>query len=187
MGKRCLRSETAKGKQKIQQEQVPKKRGRRTNQEHLENLVLNYIVGNASPTRNQIRGWERELQINPEDNEAAADILDFIQDPGNTRGRFTLFNQTIHTYWLMKCLLAKAIQSAHPPEYKVQPKTKLFLKDLLENIDTNLQHIKFAQHQAIQRLDDRMGRLEKLLQHMQQVDMPGSHANEPAPVSSSDG
>ena len=190
MGKRGLRSEIAKGKQQIQQEQASKKRGRKTNQEHLENLVVNYILGNSSPTRKQIRGWERDLQTDPEDNEAEADILDFIQDPGNTRGRLTLFNQTIHTYWLVKCLLAKAIQSAHPLEFKVQPKTEQFLKDLLENIENHPQHIKITQYQAIdriQRMDDRMERMEKLLQQMQQVDMPGSHAKDPAPISSSDG
>jgi hypothetical protein len=71
----------------------------------------------------QIRGWERDLQTDPEDTEAEADILDFIYDPGNTRGHLSLFNQAIHTYWLMKCLLAKAIQCAHPPEFKVWPKT----------------------------------------------------------------
>ena len=61
MGKFRLRSETAKGKKKVQLEQVPKKRGRKTNQEHLENLVANYIMGNSSPVRQQIRGWERDL------------------------------------------------------------------------------------------------------------------------------
>ena len=114
MGNRRLRSDTAKGKQKFQPEQVPKKRGRKTNQEHLENLVSNYIMGNSSPVCHQIRGWERDLQIEPEDNEVEAEILDFIQDPGNTRGRLTLLNQTIHTYWLVKCFLAKAMQIFQP-------------------------------------------------------------------------
>jgi hypothetical protein len=189
MGKCGLRSETTKGKQ-VQQEQLPQKRGRQTNQEHLENLVFNYILGNSSPTRMQIRGWERDLQTDPEDTEAEADILDFIHDPGNTRGRLSLFNQAIHTYWLMKCLLAKAIQSAHPPEFKVRPKTEHFLKELLEKIESHLHHIKLTQYQVtdrIQRMDDRMERMEKLLQQLQQVDMPGSHAKDPAPISSSDG
>ena len=69
-------------------------------------------------------------------------------------------------------------------------KDRLHLKDLLENIESQLQHIKITQYQAtdrIQRMDDRMGRMEKLLQQMQQVDMPGSHAKDPAPVSSLDG
>ena len=189
MGKHGLRSETAKGKQ-VQQDPEPKKRGRKSSQEHLENLVVNYILGNSSPTRMQIHGWERELQTDMEDTEAETDILDFIHDPGNTRGRLSLFNQTIHTYWLVKCLLAKAIQSAHPPEFKVQPKTESFLKDLLEKIESHLQHIKITQYQVtdrIQRMDDRMERMEKLLQQLHQVDMPGAHAKDPAPISSSDG
>lgn len=41
---------------------------------------------------NQIRGWERDLQTDPEDTEVEAEILDFIHDPGNTRGRLSVFN-----------------------------------------------------------------------------------------------
>ena len=109
MGKRRSRSKTAKGKQKDKLEHVPKKRGRKTNQEHLENLVANYIMGNSSIVRQEIRGWERDIQTDLEDNETEAEILEFIMDPGNTRGRLTLFNQTIHTCWIVKCLLAKAM------------------------------------------------------------------------------
>jgi len=35
-----------------------------------------------------------------------------IQDPGNTRGRMTLFKQSLHIYWVMKRLLAKALEQA---------------------------------------------------------------------------
>jgi len=33
-----------------------------------------------------------------------------IPDPGNTRGRMSLFKQSLHVYWVMKRLLAKAIK-----------------------------------------------------------------------------
>ena len=68
-------------------------------------------MGNSSIVRQEIRGWEREIQTDPEDNETEAEILDFIIDPGNARGHLTLFNQTIRTYLIVKCLIAKAIQS----------------------------------------------------------------------------
>ena len=51
MGKRRSGSESAKDKQKVQFEPVPKKRGRKTNQEHLETLAANYVMGNSSTVR----------------------------------------------------------------------------------------------------------------------------------------
>ena len=147
-------------------------------------------MGNSSKTRQEIRGWERDIQIDPEDNETETEIMDFITDPGNTRGRLTLFQQTIHTYWILKCLLAKAMQSFPPIQaQKNPPKIESSIKDMLQDMQDQLYHIKITQYQAadrISRLDDRMWRMEKQLQQLQQVDMPGSTAKEPAPISSSD-
>jgi len=33
-----------------------------------------------------------------------------LPDPGNTRGRMTLYKQTMHVYWVMKRLLAKEME-----------------------------------------------------------------------------
>ena len=33
-----------------------------------------------------------------------------LPDPGNTRGRMTLYKQALHVYWVMKRLLAKAME-----------------------------------------------------------------------------
>lgn len=149
------------------------------------------MLGNSPVVRQEIRGWEREIQTDPEDNEAEAEILDFITDPGNTRGRLTLLNQTIHTYWIMKCLIAKAMQSLPLVRFKTDPaKKEPSLQNLLEDMQNQLHHIKITQYQAtdqISRLDDWVGRMEKLLQQFQQADMPGSTVKDPAPVSSSDG
>ena len=35
-----------------------------------------------------------------------------LHDPGNTRGRMSLFKQSLHIYWVMKRLLAKALEQA---------------------------------------------------------------------------
>ena len=110
MGKRHYRAAN-KGKQPVLPDQVPKKRGRRTYLDHLEELAVKYVMSNPSASRNEIRGWEQEIHQEPEEIETEAEIMDFITDPGHTRGRLTLFNQTVHTYWIVKCLLAKAIQS----------------------------------------------------------------------------
>ena len=112
--------------------------------------------------------------------------MDFITNPGNTMGRLTLFQQTIHTYWIVKCLLAKAMQSFPPNPARTEPK----IVDLLRDIQNQLNHIKITQYQAtnrISRIDHRVGRMEKQLQQLQQVDMPGSTMKDPAPVYSFDG
>lgn len=33
-----------------------------------------------------------------------------LHDPGNTRARMSLFKQSLHIYWVMKGLLAKALE-----------------------------------------------------------------------------
>jgi len=33
-----------------------------------------------------------------------------LPNPGNTRGRLTLYRQALHTYWVLKHLLAKAME-----------------------------------------------------------------------------
>ena len=62
--------------------------------------------------------------------------------------------------------------------------------EFLQDIQNQLNHIKITQYQAtdrISRIDDRVGRMEKQLQQLEQVDMPGSTVKDPAPVYSSDG
>ena len=61
MGKKRQRADSARGKQQIELENVPKRRGRKTNQEHLETLAANYVLGNSSEVRQEIRGWEKEI------------------------------------------------------------------------------------------------------------------------------
>ena len=42
--------------------------------------------------------------------------MDFVSVPGNTRGRLSLFHQSIHTYWTLKFVLAKALLSLQENE-----------------------------------------------------------------------
>ena len=94
----------------------PSKRGRKTKKKIMENLLEAYSVGNPPQIRNVIQGWERESNSNEEDIEVQEENMDFVFDPGNTRGRVSLFHQSIHTYWTLKCVLAKALQSLQPSE-----------------------------------------------------------------------
>ena len=79
--------------------------------------------------------------------------MDFITDPRNTRGRLSLLNQTVHTYWIMKCVLAKAMQIFHPGKEN----EALVVMELLQEINIQLQHIKVTQIQAIAQI----GRIER--------------------------
>ena len=117
-----------KGKQKMAKPKTEtSKRGRKTKQETLHNISQAYFLGNPPQIKNRIQGWEKESHNNEEDNEAEGEILDLITDLGNTRGRLSLFNQTVHMYWIIKCVLVKAMQSLHPGKgNETQSVTALF-------------------------------------------------------------
>ena len=78
-------------------------------------------MGYSSTVRQEIRGWEREIQTDEEDTDAEAEIMHFITDPSNTRGHLSLFHQTVHTYWIVKCFLAEAMYSFLPHQEKIDP------------------------------------------------------------------
>ncbi len=42
--------------------------------------------------------------------EEMEDWMDIMPDPGHTRGRMTLYKQSLHLYWVMKRLMAKAME-----------------------------------------------------------------------------
>lgn len=48
----------------------------------------------------------REEQSDSETEEWA----EMIRDSGNTRGRMTLYRQSLHIYWVLKRLLAKVLE-----------------------------------------------------------------------------
>ena len=83
------------------------------------------------------------------------------------------------------------MQSFHPGLIKAgQYKKESSIQELLVEIQDQLQHIKITQYQAtdrINRMDNRLSRIEKTLQQMQRVDMLGTTEKAPASISSSDG
>ena len=44
--------------------------------------------------------------------------MEFILDLDNTRGRVSLFQQTVKTYWKFKCVLAREMESLRKKELK---------------------------------------------------------------------
>ena len=82
----------------------------------MENLFDVYSLGNPPQIHNVIQGWERESNSDEKDIKVQVETMDFVSDPGNTRGRLSLFHQSIHTYLNFKCVLAKALQSLQENE-----------------------------------------------------------------------
>ena len=89
----------------------PSKRGRKSNKQILENILDLYDLGNPVHIRNTIQGWERQSDDEDVDLKEQEAKMDFTSDLGNTRGRVSLFQQSVKTYWKLKCVLAKAMSS----------------------------------------------------------------------------
>ena len=107
---------------------------------------------------------------------AAKELQHVIIDPGHTRGRISLFHHSIKTYWLVKCLLVKAITSIE--EARVEPKV---ISTLVE-INRSILEINLCQlHQYAC-----LGRMEKDIKAIQKVDMLGSSVKDLAPVEGDD-
>ena len=75
--------------------------------------------------------------------------LDFLTNPGYTQGRVSLFQQSIKTYWKMKCILVKALAATEK-------------QSLTSSILFQLQQLKMDMH-AISKvqilLNDKVGKL----------------------------
>ncbi len=74
----------------------PNKRARRTGKEHMQTLINAYMVGNLPKVRAQIAKWERGLNDSITNYYIEKDEWEsMVKYQGNTRGRHTLFWQTI--------------------------------------------------------------------------------------------
>lgn len=64
-------------------------------------------------TNQDIRRIIKQLEEEVIQGQSESELEDWeylLPDPGNTRGRMTLYKQTLHVYWIMKRLLAKAME-----------------------------------------------------------------------------
>ena len=95
---------------------------------------------------------------------AAKELQHVIIDPGHSRGRISLFHHLIEIYWLVKCLLVNAITSVQ--EVGRDPKA---VSTLVE-INKSILEIRLCQLHMYACV----GRIEKDIKAIQQVDMLGS-------------
>jgi len=85
------------------------RKARRTMEQKIQRAERAYMQNTNPRIRRIIQNLEEEaLQAQSEPEMEEWELL--VQDPGNTRGRMSLFKQTLHLYWGMKRLLAKALE-----------------------------------------------------------------------------
>lgn len=68
-----------------------------------------YNLDSNANIRNIIDAMEEKVLKEPSDPEMNDWSLQ-LPDPGHTRGRLTLYRRALHTYWVLKHLLAKAME-----------------------------------------------------------------------------
>ena len=120
----------------------------------LHEIAQVYDAGNQDTIKSKIHGWEVHTDSEEEDMDAQLSQMDFLTDPGSTRGRVSLFQQSVKTYWKMKCLLAKAMASKED-------------KSLTSSIQFEMQQMKLDMHAMLKvqmHLNDRVGKIEQQLQ-----------------------
>ena len=84
-------------------------KGRRSAQTVAQEAARTYQEDTDEDIRRIIQNLEAkvlEKQSGSETKEWAA----MVSDPGNTRGRQTLYRRSLHIYWILKSLLEKALE-----------------------------------------------------------------------------
>ena len=79
---------------------------------------MRHMVQEAEKAYNEgtdvdIRRIIQEPEANEMQEDSEPEMEDWgnlIPDPGNTRGRLSLYNQALHVYWVSKRLLARAME-----------------------------------------------------------------------------
>lgn len=95
--------------------------------------------------------WEEEA-IQAQSEEDMEDWIALMPDPGHTRGRMTLYKQSLHLYWVMKRLMAKALeQVATEMAEMVQsiPNVKKELKDIVITLLLQEKRLEDLQQQLV--------------------------------------
>lgn len=84
-------------------------RGRRTTLTAVQEAARAYQEGTDEDIRRIIQNMESSI-LEEQWGSETEEIAEEVTDPGNTRGRMTLYRQYLHIYWVLKRLLAKALE-----------------------------------------------------------------------------
>lgn len=156
------------------------KRGRKTREENMQNLMHAYHRGTPAQGKSIISTWEAELNI-----KAATKLLpteewdSMLIDLTHNRGRQTLFRQKVQLYWVMTNLLARAMTTNRDLEEPSQARQE---GPSLKDIQREIQVVQVQQYNQ----NVRFGRVEKQIQSLLQNEVPGSSAKDSAPIESLD-
>lgn len=85
------------------------KRGKKDLRRRLQEAEAAYVVDTHPNIRKMIEQMEDEALQGYSEPELD-DWEQYLPDPGHTRGRMSLYKQSLHVYWGMKRLLAKAME-----------------------------------------------------------------------------
>lgn len=96
------------GKQE-EREPSPARKYRKTLEKKIQFAEQAYRENTNKDIRRIIQDLEEEV-AQAQSGSEMEDWEYLLPDPGNTRGRMTLYKQALHLYWLMKRLLAKAME-----------------------------------------------------------------------------
>jgi len=87
-----------------------KKRGRKSEKDHIKTIIDAYMEGNQKEVRDQINSWEHDLRDNLRYIDIPMEEWErMVQDLGTMNGRQSLFKKTLHEYWIMKNVVARAM------------------------------------------------------------------------------
>lgn len=75
----------------------------------VQEAIRAYREGTSEDIRRIIQDMEANLREEQSDSETE-EWAEMIRDSGNTWGRMTLYRQSLHIYWVLKCLLAKVLE-----------------------------------------------------------------------------
>ena len=128
-----------------------RKRGKCDMQQKLQEAEETYQK-DTNPKIRQIIDHLEEEALDELSDPSMEDWENYIPDPGHTRGRMSLYKQSIHVYWGVKYLLVKAMEQVASEMTEIIQGSPTLRKDL-KNIQQN---------QII--LDKKMDRIQHMLQ-----------------------
>jgi len=80
----------------------------------MKSIIDSYMAGNPPEIREQIAGWERELNSISKNQEVPREEWErMVLDPGNAWSHNSFFNKTLQQYWIMKHVVARAMNLNH--------------------------------------------------------------------------
>lgn len=91
------------------QSRRPGRRARQTFEHKIQHAERAYVQNTNPKIRRIIQNMEEEA-IQAQSDSEMEDWELLVHDPGNTRGRMSLFKESLHIYWVMKQFLAKALE-----------------------------------------------------------------------------